>query len=157
MLKPGCVPAVIYFVNARDPAHSPGYIMLAPYTDFPTPFGYDRCGADTLREIDKLQAKLQQQEYAAGQQELADDEARLSAARDRVRDSLYAQLTSSATSEFEKEFIRNYLQLRDGEKRKRYQQRYLERSMYLYAREMDLHGRDASKEEWRGTADVKNG
>lgn len=151
MRKAGCVEPVIYFTNRRDPAHPPGYVMLAPYTSYATPEGYERNGAETLAEIDKLQKTLQEQEYLRLVGELADDESRLLSARSRVRDDLYTRMTSGATSEYEKEFIRGYLQLRD-EKRARYHQRYLEYTLYLHAREMDTGKRRVDEEVWTGQA-----
>jgi hypothetical protein len=151
----GNIEPVIYFVNHRDPAHPPGYLMLAPYSDFPTPEGYERCGADTLREVDRLQARLIEQERRQWESELERDEAQFQAKSDEVRDRLYARMTSISTPEFEKEFIRLYLSLRI-DKRERHRQRWMERTAYLHAREMDLHGRDPASEEYRGTMDVKS-
>lgn len=142
MHKPGTLPPVIVFRNAD------GYRMLAAFSEQPTPEGYEREEYDTLPEIDKLQGILQQQEKDAAEREMTFDAAQFRTQTDAIRDRLYARISSSATSEWEKEFLRLYLQLRDERKREQYRQRYLERQWYLYARENDLGDRAADKEEF---------
>jgi len=141
MRKPGCIEPVIYF---RFPD---GHLTLAPYSDFPTPAGAIREGADTLAQVDRLQAILVEQERREWEREVEGDVARFQARMDQVRDRLYARMTSSSTSEYEKEFIRLYLQLRN-DKRAKHRQRWLERTAYLYAREYDLGNRRADTEEF---------
>jgi hypothetical protein len=71
----------------------------------------------------------------------------LMATRDKeIRDRIYQRISSSVTTEYEKEFLRLYMQLRDERKREAYRQRYLEAQWYLSARENDLGGRAADKE-----------
>jgi hypothetical protein len=125
-----------------------GYRILAAFSGQPTPEGHEREEYDTLAEIDKLQKILQQQEYDAAQRECEFDQAQVSARADAVRDRLYERMTSGSTSQYEKDFIRLYLQLRDERKRETYRQRYLEHQWYLYARENDLGDRAADSEEF---------
>jgi hypothetical protein len=141
MRKPGCIEPVIYF------RYSDGRVVLAPYSDFPTPEGAIREGADTLSAVDRLQERLVAQERREWEQEAEQDADRFKTRIDEVRDRLYSRMTSSSTSEYEKEFIRLYLQLRN-EKRAKYQQRWLERTAYLYAREFNLGNRRADSEEF---------
>jgi hypothetical protein len=148
--KPGCIEPVVYFINGADPAHPPGFLMLAPYSDFPTPEGYAREYADTLAAVDKLEATLQSQELAAMEHEAEMDATRFAARRQAVRDNLYARMTSGECSEYEKEFIRGYLQLRDERTRQKYRDLYLQRSMYLWARHHDIGKRGAGEEIFRG-------
>jgi hypothetical protein len=146
MLKPGTIEAVIYFVNGADPAHPSGFVMLAPYSDFPTPSGYRREYADTLKDVDKLEARLQQQERDACEQEMLRDMEQVQAHRQAVRDRLYAKMISDSTSEYDKEFIRGYLQLRDERAKEKYRNLKLQRDMYLWARHNDIGNRGAGEE-----------
>ena len=130
--KLGTLTPLIYFVNHRDPAHPPGYILLAPYTDAPTPDGYSREGADTLAAVDRIQTILQNQEFEAARRE-ADYNDLLT--RDRfaeVRDRLVARMVSSSTSPYEREFIAAYLRLRE-EKREKHRRVFETRVAYLNA------------------------
>lgn len=149
MLKPGCIEPVIYFVNGSDPAHPVGYVMLAPYSDCPTPEGYRREGADTLAQVDVLERRLQSQEREAADREMEYDYKMIEERSKAVRDRLYARMTSAATPPYEREFLRLYLELRDERKRARYQQLYLERSTYLWARHNDIGDRRADSEEFK--------
>jgi hypothetical protein len=149
MLKPGTIEAVIYFVNGADPAHPPGFLMLAPYSDFPTPEGYSREYADTLAAVDKLEATLQSQELAAMEHEAEMDATRFAARRQAVRDNLYARMTSGECSEYEREFIRGYLQLRNDRKPK-YQELLRQWQMHMWARHNDIGNRGAGEEIFRG-------
>lgn len=138
--------AVVYFVNHEDSAHPAGYVLLAPTSSHPTPEGYSRELARSLPEIDRLQAILVSQERREWERELAADERLMEGRRADVRDRLYARMTSSTTSPYEREFIQLYLQLRE-DKRARHRQRFLERTAYLTAREMDTpRGRQVYEE-----------
>jgi hypothetical protein len=134
------VAPVIYF---RYPN---GHLTLAPFSDCPTPDGAIKEEVDTLPAIDRLVDTLRKQEYESSQREMRNDMNQF-AAKDRdIRDRIYQRMTSGATSEYEKEFLRLYLSLRDERKREIYQQRYLEQQWFLRAREFDLGNRDASTE-----------
>jgi hypothetical protein len=137
MRKRGSIEAVIYFRNYADPAHPPGYVMLAPYSDFPTPRGYSREGAETLADARKLQAALIAQESAQSQDEYFRDEAAFGRRQQEIRDRLYAKMTSSATSPYERDFIREFLRLRDDKKADKYSAIFEQRAMYLHALEND--------------------
>lgn len=137
MHKRGTHEAVIYFRNYRDPAHPVGYLMLAPYSDFPTPAGYERCGAESLSEVDKLQRVLIYQERASAQNEYFHDEATFGARQQAIRDRLYARMVSDSTSPYERDFIKSFLELRDEKKREKYAAAFEHRAMYLHAREND--------------------
>ena len=134
----GTLEPVEFFVNYRDPAHPPGYVLLAPYTGCRPPDGYQSEYADTLAAVDRLQRTLQRQEQQQWERELEGDEARMRARYDAVGDALRAKMVSSSTSAYERDFIGFYLRLRE-EKRDRHRQRFMERVCYLTAREMDTH------------------
>lgn len=137
--KPGTLSPVIYFLRAD------GHVILAPYTDAPTPNGHIRCEAGSLPEIDRLQSKLNTQCRAEFDAEMEADDALVFSGRQKVRDKLYQIMTSSSTSAAERDFIAAYLQLRE-EKRERVRAKAREYTTFLPAREMDLHGRDPNVE-----------
>ena len=152
MRAPGKIEPVIYFTcgsqELSNPSRPIGYVLIAPYTDCPTPEGYRREFADTLAEVDRLEATLVRQEYEGQQQEMEIEEVKFSAARDQIRDNLYRRMISSETDEWEREFIRLYLQLRDERKKAMYRQRFLERKSYLWARHYDTpRGRGVDEEK----------
>jgi hypothetical protein len=143
----GSLSVVIYFKNHRDPAHPPGFLMLAPYSDFPTPSGYTREAARTLGEIDSLQRTLCEQERRASEQEALHDEVILGRRYAEVTDRLRQKMVSGATTPYERDFIELYLQLRE-DKRDKHRQRFMEREMYLHARENDMpKNRDEHEEK----------
>lgn len=122
-----------YFIN-RD-----GDIQLPPNDEvFYTlcPRGYDRAEANTLDEVDKLQRRLQEATYRRNQAEIEHDESIWQAARQSVLDSLRATLASSATTQYERDFIHAYLALRE-EKRAAYRQRFACDRAFLEMREYD--------------------
>jgi len=138
--KPGCVAPVIYF---RYPN---GHLTLAPFSDCPTPDGAIKEEADTLPAIDKLVDQLRKQEYENSQSEMNYDMNLFAARNKEIRDKIYSRISSSATTEYEKEFLRLYMQLRDERKRETYRQRFTEAQWYLHARENDLGDRESDKE-----------
>jgi hypothetical protein len=95
-----------------------------------------RCEANTLAEVDLLQRQLQQATYERCQRELRRDEEAFAESRERVRSSLTAKIASSATTEYEREFLRAYIQLRE-DKRDKYRSRFTCDRAYLLAREND--------------------
>jgi len=145
MRKLGSLEPVVFFKNYRDPAHPPGYLMLAPYSDFPTPPGYSREHADNLPDIDKLQRVLCEQERRAAEEEFLHDETILGRKYAEITDKLRQKMVSSSTTPYEREFIQIYLRLREG-KRQKHAQRFQERVCYLWAREMDSHNRPVDSE-----------
>jgi hypothetical protein len=100
------------------------------------PAGYERREANTLQEVDRLQKKLQEQTYRSQHAAWEHDDVTFAAARKSVIDSLHQRLSSSVTIEYEREFIRAYIQLRD-EKRAKYRQRFICDRAYLEMREND--------------------
>jgi hypothetical protein len=80
---------------------------------------------------------LQQATYERCQRELQHDEEVFEVARQRVIDSLHATLASAATSEYEKEFIRGYIKLRNETKREDYRKRFACDVAFLELREND--------------------
>lgn len=122
-----------YFRNAA------GDIQIPPndecYFTFCPP-GYDRFEANTLEEVDKLQRDLQEQTYHRQHAEWEHDEATWASCRATVVESLQRTLASSATTQYERDFIHSYLQLRE-EKRAKYRSRFICDKAFLEMREMD--------------------
>lgn len=129
--------AVVYFVNHEDPAHPSGYILLAPYSSFPTPEGYTRETARSLPEIDRLQRILQDQERREWEREYLADAEKMKARYEDVRQRLVARMVSSSTSPYERDYISEYLKLHDEKLRKKYREIFEHRVAYLWAREND--------------------
>jgi hypothetical protein len=147
----GTLSPIVYFVNSsggdRDPSHPAGYIMLAPFSEFPTPHGYLREYAGTLPDARRLNDRLIEQSRAEWEREAEQNHALVDQRRAEVRDRIYARMTSSATSEYEREFLRLYLQLRE-DKQAKYDSLWMQRTAYLHALENDLGDRDAASEEF---------
>jgi hypothetical protein len=147
----GTLSPIVYFVNStgddRDLNHPAGYIMLAPYSEFATPHGYLREHAGTIREVWALQKRLQDQEREGWEREAQANRALTEDRRREIRDRLYARMCSSSTSEYDREFIRLWLELRE-EKHDKYDRLFTQRNAYLYVAENDLGDRDAASEEF---------
>jgi hypothetical protein len=92
--------------------------------------------ANTLAEVDALQRRLQAATYERCQRELLRDEAAFAESRQRVIDSIHQTLASSATTQYERDFLREYVKLRE-EKREKYRQRFACDTAYLELREND--------------------
>lgn len=153
MRKPGCIEPVFYFVNGSDPNHPTGYIILAPYTgggdrcECPTPPGYRQEYADTLAQVDILEKKLYQQEYEEKCKEQERDMSLIAPHLARVRDNLYNRMISGATTQWEKDCIRVYMDLR-SDKRKKAQEAHLQFTSYMWARHNDIGDRGAGEEKF---------
>jgi GH43 family beta-xylosidase len=124
---------LLYFRNAS------GDIQIPPndecYFSFCPP-GYDRFEANTLDEVDRLQKALQEQTYRRQHSEWEHDEALWADSRRRVIESLQRTLASSTTTQYEREFIHSYIQLRE-EKRDKYRSRFICDKAFLELREND--------------------
>jgi hypothetical protein len=140
MRKPGCIEPVIFF---RYPN---GHLTLAPYSEFPTPDGAIREEAHTLREVDVLERRLQQQEHENWEREAQRDESLLEQRRAKLKARLYARMTSSTTDQYEKDFIREWMKLRNDHPKKLYHADQFQ--CYLTARHFDIGNRPADKESF---------
>ena len=140
MRAPGKIEPVYYFKcydsALANPSRPVGYVLISPYSDCPAPEGYEKYAAEYLNEVDQLEAVLVRQEQDTARYN-AERFAILDEAHDRkVLDKFRAKISSSGTNEWEKEFLRLYLQLRP-ERRAKYRQRFLEYTSYLWARHND--------------------
>jgi hypothetical protein len=140
---------VIYFVCGKPEVTNPtrpfGYVLMAPYTGCPAPEGYRQEEARTLTEVDRLEKILQRQEYENAEREGQVHEEQLSALRERTRSNLLSKIYSAATSDYEKDFIREFLKMRaDHPKKKFYAEQF---NCYLTARHFDTpHNRKVDEE-----------
>jgi hypothetical protein len=107
--------------------------------------GWIRREACTLDQVDRLQRKLEEQDRRELRTQLERDEMALEEKRKKIRESLLRSMTSSQTSHYEKEFIREYLAIADERKRKFYQQDKKINS-YFMARELDDAGKGLIQE-----------
>lgn len=131
----GTLSPVVYFENSR------GVIALPPSTEYARACkdqmrarGFELREAASLPEIDALQKRMVQQEYQQQQRRLEVEESLGGRIRSSIRDRLYARMTSSGCSDYEKEFIRVYLQVRE-DRRHKHQQRFAADQMFFEARE----------------------
>jgi hypothetical protein len=107
--------------------------MLSPETNTPnyyTPEGYEVMEAGTLAEVTKLQKRLEQQEFDERDIEVENYKQQFAEARKEKREALVKMMMSSDTSEYDRNFIEAYLQIRE-ERREKYEQRFAERTAYL--------------------------
>jgi hypothetical protein len=125
------MPIHLRFFERRD-----GTVLLPPDDTTPCPADCLDREANTLTEVDALQRRLQQATNDRCQRELQHDEEAFASARQRVIDNIHAKLASSATSQYERDFLREYIKLRE-EKREKYRQRFACDVAYLEMREND--------------------
>lgn len=123
-------------IHLRFFERSNGEILLPPTSDTPCPKDCIEKEANSLAEVDVLQKRLQTLTAVRRARELQTDEDTFAWARERVRADLTTVLASSATSQYERDFIREYLKLRE-EKRAKYHQRFACDVAYLEMREND--------------------
>lgn len=98
--------------------------------------GYEWCEAGTLSDVDELQHHLVEQESRILEAQGHMMDTIREGIRNQTASNLRQQMMSAACSPFEREFIRLWLEM-DVDKRKEFTQRFTERNMYLWAREMD--------------------
>lgn len=98
---------------------------------------YEYRKVTTLSELDELTKRMVLQEAQAREKEGQYEAKALAQWEKSFKDKIYQKLASSSTSEYEKEFLRLWLQLRDEKKKKAYAQRFLEHQCFFVQREMD--------------------
>lgn len=92
--------------------------------------------ADTLKQAEALQKKLQEQLKREQENELEKDESMTAYRRQQVRDRLYARMNSSSTNAYEREFIRLYLEYRE-KKHDIFRKKFTQQIGHLDALEFD--------------------
>lgn len=143
----GSLEAILYFEREDGHVVLPVYDAGCPeqarrifdqrYKNHPSEKWQWRETDGTLSAVDALQKRLCDQEIRRDNRMMESHQAVREAWRKQVASSLYARMTSAATSEFEREFIKIYLTLRDDAKRDKYRQQLEHRNHFLWAREFD--------------------
>ena len=137
--KSGTIEPIYYWQNQK------GYVMLLDNSvslgmdrlrRYMGKLGFQLMSAETLKEAEKLQYKLQDQLKKEQENELIKDEAMTAYHRDQVRVRLEARKNSSSTNEYEKEFIRLYLDWRNN-KHDLFKKRFSQQIGHLDALEFD--------------------
>lgn len=140
----GKLDPIYYYEDAR------GYIIVAPRTDMVRHCyetknaggvslkdrGFEIREADTLPKVTELQKKIQKQEMAKLEAEAQRDERTSAEMWQAIGDRLRQRMISSATTPYERDFIEQWLKLRE-EKREKHFQRWREHQGYLWALEFD--------------------
>lgn len=132
---------ICYFENSR------GVIALPPSTQYGKAVqdrmkgrGFEIKYAGTLAEVDHLQKRMIQQEYQQQQRAIENDERMGARVHASVASRLYQRMLSSETSDYEKEFIRTYLRVRE-DKREKHRKKFELDQMYFEAREFDSNSK----------------
>ena len=110
--------------------------MLAPYTACPTPEGWSREEATTLRECYKLQSCLQDQEIEDWKREGARDTELVRQRFKETRERMLTRMASSSTTPFDRDFMESYLQLQE-KKLEKHERNFECRNAYLRSLEFD--------------------
>lgn len=138
-IKSGSISPIFYWQNQK------GYVMLLETSEFlgnerlkryMSKWGFMLMSAETLKEAEKLQIKLQEQLKKEQEIELAKDEMMTANHRDQIRQRLEARKNSSNTNPYEKEFIRLYLDWRNH-KHDIFKKRFTQQIGHLDALEFD--------------------
>lgn len=102
--------------------------------------GWLRKEASTLKAIDELQRRLEDQDRRQMRGQLDHDQEVFEEKRRKTRTSLLRTITKRTTSSYEREFIREYLNVSDERKRKFYGRDKSINSFFM-AREYDDAGK----------------
>lgn len=98
--------------------------------------GWEWREAGTWSDVTKLQKRLQDQAWAEANQQRQVSLDAYDAVKRETASNLRQRMASSDCTPFERGFIESWLRLSD-EKRKVYEQRFLERNFYLWSCEQD--------------------
>ncbi len=140
----GRVRPIVYFQNQS------GYVILAPeeigkglevakrmYEERYKYQGWMWCETDgSFSDAAKLQKRLQEQALIEARQKRDTTMESYNRTKEAIAARMRAQMESSSCSNWERDFIKLWLQLSD-EKRAKYEQRYTETVSYLWAMEQD--------------------
>jgi hypothetical protein len=124
-------PLVRYFIR-RD-----GAILIPPTSDIPCPSHSNEHYCHTIRDVESLVRRMQQaaldEAERAGIRQSIVWEPKMQA----IRDDLLSKMHSAATTPWEREFIREWLKLRDERKKEKYAQLFEHRRVVAEALEYD--------------------
>lgn len=129
-----------YFVHHTADSHAENKIALPPDSQTPCPPGYEEREANTLAEVDRLQSWLQEIEYGKLQREGERDAAMWHQRLEDSKSRLRTRAASSTTTAYEREFIQEWLKLRDEKAKENFAKRYevdMAAHSYFAQREFD--------------------
>jgi len=133
----GTLQPILYFENFKT-----GEISMPPTDEIAYHIksemqrrGFELKEAGTLREIDKLQHKMQDWEYAVGQRAMERDDQLMVRVRRNTRERLTTRMISSSTSPWERDYIKSYLMLAESKREKWRKEHDLYRNCYFALRE----------------------
>lgn len=134
---PGKIKPILYFENKN------GIIKILPSDEETHRFrkhmrklGFEMMAAETLKQAQKLQYKMQEQLKKEMEFELAKDEAVTHHRRQAIKDRLTARMNSAACNSTEREFIRLWLYEREH-KHDIFRKRFTDQVGHLDALEFD--------------------
>jgi hypothetical protein len=93
--------------------------------------------ANTIAEVESLERRLRAKVKADAEIEIAGDEARCAAERQRIRSNLQAAIASAATDQYTKDYLRAWIALRDQKRREKYKSTFQQREAYFEALHYD--------------------
>lgn len=116
---------LIYFINAAGdialPPETEGGVYLEWLRRMP---GYEAREANTIGEVNKLQKALQRIEYEKLQREGVREEQVWESRLSDVRSNLSQRIASSNTSQYEKDFLREWVKLKDEQRRDKHRAKF---------------------------------
>ena len=122
---------VVYFENAQ------GKISLPPTLDTPTPPGYERRECQSISQVRELERRMAQEARDRRDAEWEHEQESWTEARRDIRRRIMTSIESSSTSQYEKDFLRSWCQLRDEKRRDHYQRIFEQREAYFEALHYD--------------------
>ena len=144
----GTLSPTIYFENAAGEIALPANLEMAqaakPKMEA---LGWMWKEATTLAEVDRLQQRLIDLEAEKLAPHLRNHEAMRAELRRQTGSNLRQKMMSGSTSQWEKDFIAAYLELRE-ERRDKYRESFSHHQQFLWAREMDAKTPVTDVLEW---------
>lgn len=131
--------ALIYFRSiSLDPFTGKQRILIPPVHQAPTPNGYVRCEANSVKELESVSREFEAQKRSDFGQVDEIHLQRVMAKMTAIRKRLNARLLSADCNQFERDFIRlSLIRLQDGEKN--LQPRRIEGYLGCEATEVPVH------------------
>lgn len=116
---------VVYFER------SDGTIFIPPDHTTPTPDGMIRRECQSISEVHALERRMQQEARDRAEQEAEGELARTLERQRQIRRHIMTSIESSSTSQYDKDFLRAWCQLRDDKRREHYKRLFQQREAYF--------------------------
>lgn len=137
-MAPGTIEPVVYFVKVtgyhRDVPESQRTHIVAPDNRHPTPVGFVRREARTLREVDAVTKIMNRQDRKWWEDLTAKDKALFQARRDGIKRRLERRKLEASCTDYERKFIDGALAYMERKQKQMYD---VQVTGYFHAREMD--------------------